>query len=477
MLASVRRRRESEAARDAPPAAPPRQPLRFDAFVRPFASRPVSAGPLGALPGERWRGGAGLLAVAVAAVAMGAVVARWPIAGIGLAVLVAVGTFAVNATRLMTAQTLLVILPWLVVFDDVVPPMTRSLSAIATAIALLALSWPLRYRSVLGPAAVGLLIVAVVIQALFATNAEQLEQAVRYLIFPALALAVLSERARTELPKLRDAVIVSGLVAMAVHLVIALSGLGSAGTKYGVGERLGLAALAPHELALLAVVIAAAGLTMSERVGVRAGFFALGALPALLTGVRSALLAIALILLMLLFESRANARSVAVVAIAVVLGLAGGAGTVLTERLSSTLGEGATVESASSSRIAIWGVALDLWADSGPTGWAFGTGLRSIPEAQEFELGIGYVGHSDVIEVGVQLGAIALIAWLLVWLALFRSGLRSLIFVPVVVYAAVNGAINYPVPTALALVLAGACARRGSTHDGRVARADPVHAV
>ncbi|MGI8660808.1 MAG: hypothetical protein ACR2LH_07210, partial [Thermoleophilaceae bacterium] len=258
----------------------------------------------------------GLLAVGAVAVAMGAVVARWPVAGIGLVGAVVAGTVVLNASRLLLAQALLVALPWLVVLDSVVPEMTRSLASIAAAAALLALTWPLRYPSPLAPLSASVFAVIVVSHGLLAADVEQLKQAAGYLIFPAVALAVLSERARTELPKLRNAVIASGLAAMTVHLLIALSGLGAGDTKYGVGERLGLAADSPHELALLAVVIAAAGLTLSERVTVRAAFFALGALPALLTGVRSAVLAIAVILVMLLFESRADTRSVAVVAAA-----------------------------------------------------------------------------------------------------------------------------------------------------------------
>lgn len=421
------------------------------------------------------------MAVAVVAVGMGAVVGRSPVAGIGLIAAALLGLLAISASRLLVAQTLLAVLPWLVVLAAVIPEMTRSLTAIAVAGALLALCSPLRYRSMLGPASAMVLGVTVVAQGLFVTDVEQLKQAAGYLIFPAVALAVLSERARVELPKVRNVAVASGLAAMTVHLLIALSGYGAQGTKYGVGERLGLAAEAPHEIALLAVVIAAAGLTMSERVIVRAGFFALGALPALLTGVRSALLAIVVVLVVLLFESRANLRSVAVVAVAVALGLAGGAGTVLTERLSDTFREGATVDTASSSRTDIWRVAYNLWADSGPQGWVFGTGFGSIPEAQQRELGADYVGHSDIIEIGVQVGAVALLAWLLLWLAIFRGGLRPLIFVAVVIYALVNGAVGYPVPMTLALVLAVACRMPETvpalTGDGRAGGAHPVHAV
>ena len=402
------------------------------------------------------------LAIAGAAamsVVAGASVVRYPVLAGALAAGAAAAMLAIAGSRLVFLKVLLAVAPWIVVFSSLVPSNTRTAAAGAIAVALLAVAAPLRFRSPFVPVVGTVFAVAVLCQAAFATDEEQAKQAIGFLILPAVALAVLSERGRALMPELRNVTLYSGLAALVAHLGVIAAGLGRGDEKYGAGEQLGLVSEGPHEMALLGVVIAAAGLTISDRVSVRSAFFAIGALPALLSGVRSAALAIVLILVMMLFESRFSARSLAVFALAVALGLIGGAGTVLTERLSSTFGEGATIESASATRTEIWDVAVNLWAESGPVGWLFGTGLRSIPDAQLAELGAAYVGHSDVIEIGVQVGLVALIAYGLLWVALFRGGLRPIVLTPVVVYAVINGAIGYAIPLTLAIVLAAACRR------------------
>ncbi|HEX2160768.1 MAG TPA: O-antigen ligase family protein [Thermoleophilaceae bacterium] len=436
---------------------------------RPVTLRPIFTPGDGTVPGPRGAAGLGWALAALAAAGTGALAARAPALAVGMLALLGAAIVVVTASRLVLVQLLLGALPWLLVLDAFVPPLVRTAATGIAAVALVAFALPLRYQRALGPIGAGVFAVVVLAHAVVATDVEQLKQAASYMIFPVVALAVLSERGRNELPRVRNAVFASGFAAMVVHLLVAASGVGAGDTKYGVGEKLGFAAEAPHEMALLSVVIAAAALTMSERVSVRAGLFTVAALPALLTGVRSAMLSVALILLVMLIESRADRRSVAVVGIALALAIAGGAGAVLTERLSETFRSGATAETASSSRTAIWGVALDLWADSGPPGWVLGAGLRSVPEAELFELGVPYIGHSDIIEVGVQIGGLGLLAWLLVWAALFRAGLRTMLLIPVVVYAVVNGAIGYVAPLTLALVLAAAC-RRDADRTPRLAR-------
>ena len=146
----------------------------------------------------------------------------------------------------------------------------------------------------------------------------------------------------------------SGLAALTVHLVIVTAGLGERGYRYGVGEKIGFGPEIPHELALLAVVMAAAGLSMTERVLQRAALFALGVLPALLTGVRSALVGIALILVVMLYQSRLSGRSLAVVALVAAVALGTGAQAALTERLSADVEGGATLTGVSNERSDIW---------------------------------------------------------------------------------------------------------------------------
>jgi hypothetical protein len=403
------------------------------------------------------RDGLAVAAMAATAVAAGAAVARSPVIAAGLTAVLAAVTVAVFGSRILLLKVMLALSPWLVVFSSLVPPNTRTAMALAIGVIVLMAVAPLRFRSALGPVAAAVFAVAVLCGLVFADGIDDIKQGIGFLVFPAVAVAVLSERGREILPLVRNVTVYSGLAALSAHLVVISAGLGRSDTKYGVGEKLGLVAEEPHEMALLGVVIAAAGLTMSDKVSVRSVYFGIGALPAVLSGVRSAMVGIVLVLVVMVVESRLSARSVAVLGIAAVFGIAGGAGAVIAERLNSTFGEGVDVNSASAVRTDIWSAALGHWVDSGPVGWLFGTGLTSIPEAVYLELGLTYVGHSDVVEIGVQVGLVALIAWALLWLALFRGGLRAIVFVPVVVYAVINGAIGYAIPLTLALVLAAAC--------------------
>jgi hypothetical protein len=398
-----------------------------------------------------------LVAAAGAAVGIGAVGARWPVAGLSLAAALAIFAVATRISLLGVVQFLLALVPWLLVFDAFIPPLTRTFVVGAAAVGVLALSVPLRYTRVLGPVSAAVFAAVIIAHAAGATDLEQFQKLAKFLIFPILAAAVLSKRGQEVLPQVRNIVVASGLAALTVHLVIVTAGLGEQGYRYGVGEKIGFGPEIPHELALLAVVMAAAGLTMSERVLPRAGLFALGVLPALMTGVRSALVGIALILIVMLYQSRFSGRALAVVALVATVALATGAQAAITERLSSDVESGASFQGLSNQRSDIWGVAFDSWWSPGPGTWLIGTGPDSIPIAVERELGQALIGHSDIVEILVELGAIALVAWLLLWFALFRGGLNPILLIPVAVYAVVNGAIGYAAPMALALVLAAAC--------------------
>jgi O-antigen ligase len=357
---------------------------------------------------------------------------------------------------MLLLKVLLALAPWMVVFSSLVPDNTRTVTALLIGVVLLAVAAPLRFRNALGPIAATVFAVTILGKLVFAESLDDVKQGIGFLVFPAAALAVLSERGRELLPQVRNVAVYSGLFALTAHLVVIGLGMGRADDKYGAGEKLGFVAEEPHEMALLGVVIAAAGLMMSEKVLVRSVFFGIGALPALFSGVRSALVGIILVLIVMLVESRLSARSLAVLGVATVVGIAGGVQAVLAERLESTFGEGVSVDESSAIRTVIWQAAVGAWLDSGWGGWLFGIGLTAIPQAVYRELGLTYVGHSDVIEIGVQVGLFALVAWGLLWLALFRGGLRPIVFLPVVVYAVINGAIGYAIPLTLALVLGAA---------------------
>ena len=417
-----------------------------------------ASGALGTTWSPEGRGALPVLAAAgAAAVAAGGLAARSPVIGIALAAALAIVGVATRVSLLGATQFLLALLPWMLVFDTFMPPLSRTFVTAAAAGGVLALSLPLRYRSMLGPVSAAVFAAVILLWASLATDADQLTKLAKVLILPVVVAAVLSERGQAILPQVRNIVVASGLAALTVHLLVVTAGLGELGYRYGVGEKIGFGPEIPHELALLAVVLAGAGLTMSERVPVRAGLFALGVLPALMTGVRSALLGVALILIVMLYQSRLSGRSLAIVGMVAAVALATGAQGALTERISADVEGGASVQQFSNERTLIWGAAMGSWWGPGPGTWLVGTGPDSIPDVVEREVGDRLIGHSDVVEVLVELGAIAFAAWLLMWLALFRGGLNPMLLIPVAVYAVVNGAIGYTAAMTLGLVLAAAC--------------------
>jgi hypothetical protein len=384
-------------------------------------------------------------------------VVRSPLAGVGVVVAIGVGATVSRLTRLGAVEILLAALPWLVIFDGLLPSLLRTFVTAAAAVALLALATPLRYRRVLGPVAAGLFVAIALGNALFATDPDQLSQVAKYLIFPAVALAVLSERGQAQLLRARNVILASCLAAVTVHLGIVAAGLGETGTKYEIGEKLGFGRGIVHEMALTFVVIAAAGLVSSRRLPVQLGFFALGAVPAMLTGVRSALLALLVIIIVYVLRSRFDRRSLALVAALLIVAFASGAAAIVQERFAKESRTETSFASAGSQRGAIWSVAVTPWWNAGPPEWLFGTGLGSIEEAEVRELGIPYVGHSDLVEVGVELGLVGLLIWAALWLALIRSPLEGILLVPLLIFAAVNGALLYVAPLTLGLVFAAAC--------------------
>lgn len=396
------------------------------------------------------------LAAAVA-VATGALVVRSPAAGVGLVGAIGVGAAAARLTRLGAVELLLALLPWLVVFDGPLPSLLKTFVTAAAAAALLALAAPLRYRRLLGPVAAGLFVAVVLGNGIFATQSEQFTEVAKYMIFPAVALAVLSERGQQRLPQARDFILASCLAAAVVHLGIVAAGLGETGTKYDIGEKLGYGRGIVHEMTLTFVVIAAAGLVSGRRTSSQLAFFAIGAVPALLTGVRSALLALFVIVLIYVVRARFDRRALAVVAAIVVVAFASGGAKVIQERFAKESRAETSLASAGSERGAIWTTAVKPWWNGGPGDWLLGTGLGSIEEAEVRALGSPFAGHSDLIEVGVTFGLLGFVAWALLWVALLRAPLENIVLVPLIVYAAVNGSALYVAPLTLALAFSAAC--------------------
>jgi hypothetical protein len=397
------------------------------------------------------------LLAAAAAVLAGAAVAKSPPMGVGLVALICAAAVAMRLTRLGVVELTLAALPWLVIFDSQMPSLLKTFVATAAAAAMLWLAVPLRYRRSFDPVVALLFIAVLCANVVFATESDQYVQFAKFLIFPAVCLAVLSERGQEELPRARNIVLASCLAAMVVHLGIVAAGLGQTGTKYEIGEKLGFGRNVLHEMALTFVVIAAAGLVSSEKILLRATFFALGAVPALLTGVRSALLALIVVMLIFVLRSRLDRRALATVLAIFAVAMASGGIQIVKNRFSAESQQETSLSSIGSGRGEIWEAAVSPWWNAGPPEWLFGTGLRSVEEQELRDLGKVFIGHSDLIEVGVQLGVIGLALWALLWFALLRSPLENIVLVPLIVYSVVNGSIEYVAPTALGLAFAAAC--------------------
>lgn len=391
------------------------------------------------------------------AVLAGAAVAKSPPMGVGLVALICAAAVAMRLTRLGVVELTLAALPWLVIFDSLMPSLLKTFVATAAAAAMLWLAVPLRYRRSFDPVVALLFIAVLCANVVFATESDQYVQFAKFLIFPAVCLAVLSERGQEELPRARNIVLASCLAAMVVHLGIVAAGLGQTGTKYEIGEKLGFGRGILHEMALTFVVIAAAGLVSSKRILLQATFFALGAVPALLTGVRSALLALIVVILIFLLRSRLDRRALATVLTIFAVAMASGGIQIVKNRFSAESQQETSLSSIGSGRGEIWEAAVSPWWNAGPPEWLFGTGLRSVEEQELRDLGKVFIGHSDLIEVGVQLGVIGLALWALLWFALLRSPLENIVLVPLIVYSVVNGSIEYVAPTALGLAFAAAC--------------------
>jgi O-Antigen ligase len=426
--------------------------------VRPPTLRLAGAGLASGARSRSFAISAGAYALAVSlALAAGALVVRSPAAGVALVAAIGIGATASRLTRLGAVELLLGLLPWLVIFDGLLPSLLRTFVTTGAAIALLALCIPLRFRSGLAPLAAGLFVAVVLGHAIFATESSQYTQVAKYMIFPAVSLAVLSERGQEMLPHARNLVLASCLAALTVHLGVIAAGLGQTGTKYEIGEKLGFGRGIVHEMTLTFVVVAAAGLVSSRRVPVQLAFFALGAVPALLTGVRSALLALVVVILIYSIRARFDRRAVTIVVVLVLVAFASGGAKIVTERFAKESKSETSLASVGSERGAIWTVAVTPWWNAGPPQWLFGTGLGSVEAAEIRALGTPFFGHSDLIEVGVTFGLVGIFAWALLWFALLRSPLESIVLVPLIVYAVVNGSMLYVAPLTLGLVFSAAC--------------------
>jgi hypothetical protein len=280
---------------------------------------------------------------------------------------------------------------------------------------------------------------------------DQFIQAAKYAVFPAIVLAVTEATHHQNLMSLAKVVLVSGTFAVGTNFALGLVGFGAFG-QYGAGEIVGLAG--EHDLALLAGCVTASCLAATGSMKWSPAI-ALSAIATVATGVRSTLPGLALVAVARMVAAGARIRTIVLVALAVIAVFASGAAAVVEERFRAgeASGEFQSFSALGSGRGEIYSAAIDSWRASSAIDWFFGMGLRSIPELQEEKLGYAFVGHSDLIEVGVQLGLIALIGLILIWAVLIVRARSKAPLLVLASFALFNGALEYSAPLVVAILL------------------------
>lgn len=156
-----------------------------------------------------------------------------------------------------------------------------------------------------------------------------------------------------------------------------------------------------------------------------------------------------------LFSAGARLRTIVLVAVAVIAVFASGAAAVVEQRFKAgeSQGEFASFSTIGSGRGEIYEAAIGSWSASSPFDWFFGTGLRSIPRFTQEKLGATFVGHSDIVEVGVQLGLVGLFGLILIWGVLIKRARSKAPLVVLASFALFNGALEYSAPLVIGVLL------------------------
>jgi hypothetical protein len=372
------------------------------------------------------------------------------VALLGLAVLIAI---AAVFDILGIAVVFTAALPWLIVTSEVLPRLTLTLAAGATAVLVMLVAMPRsdgsKESSLLR---VGMfLFFAPIFVSLGAGMGAGLSQAAKYIVFPLMVMSVIEGTNRRGLWQLGVVAFWSSVAAITVNLFLGLAGVANVG-YYGSGEILGLGS--EHVLALLAGSATAASLATGLSL-TWAPVVAVGAIATVATGVRSALPGLALAGIARMVIGRVRFRIIVLVAVAVVGIFVSGAANVVEARFhrAESRGEYQSFSSFGSGRGSIYSAAIDGWKASPPPEWVIGTGLRSIQRFELERLGDTFVGHSDIIEVGVQLGVIGLIGLILIWRVLIQRAPSRLPLFLLGSFALFNGVLEYSGPVVIGLLL------------------------
>jgi hypothetical protein len=352
-------------------------------------------------------------------------------------------------------------LPWLVVTSDVLPRLTLTFAAGATAAAILVVAAPKSdgsHASLLLRIGIVLFFAPVVISVAQQGLHAGAIQAAKYVVFPIMALVVADASNTRDVARLRNVALWSSTIAIAVNLALGFAGINK--LYYGSGEILGLGS--DKDLALLAGCVAVAGLA-SPLTLVWIPVVAVGSIATVATGVRSTLPGLALAVLVKMLAAGVRLRVITVTALAVIAVFVSGASGVVEARFhhGESVGEFQSFSNLGSGRGSIYKAAFNGWWHSSPVHWVIGTGLRTIPNFTKENLGGAYVGHSDVVEVGVQLGIAGLIGLLLIWSMIFARARSRLLLLVLVSFALFNGVLEYAGPLVIGLLLTTGLTRRG----------------
>jgi hypothetical protein len=358
---------------------------------------------------------------------------------------VAAATLAIAFGLEILTTMAVALLPWLVLLINLTPRLTLTLSSAAAVLLLLLLAPP---RSGVGhlPWFSCLAFLAIIIaHAASATTSSQLQEAAKYSLFPVMALLVISPDGRRRFVTMRPFLMASGMAVMVVQASSILLHFGASNTYYGSGEQLGLTAESPHELALIGVMLAIACLISIKDFRWRIIGAGVAAAPALATGVRSALVALAVGLLLLAVRTRFKPSTVLAIACVFAVIIASGVGQIVVNRyqLDQTYGQYSSFAAAGSGRGALWTTALDRWVHSTPVQMFGGHNFRAVETIEQQSLGEAVTAQSDPVTILLELGILGFGTWLLIWLAILRSGVNWLVLVPLGVYSVISGSIEY----------------------------------
>jgi hypothetical protein len=363
---------------------------------------------------------------------------------------------AVTARRglLGLTQLMAATLPWLVVLGTRLPRLTETVAAAAVAAFVILVAIPKSdgsSRSFFLRVGIVCFYGPVLLSLAREGDNDQFIQAAKYAVFPAIVIAVTEATNYRGVMSVAKICLFSGIAAVGTNLALGVAGFTGFST-YGAGEIVGLAGA--HDLALLAGCVTAASLAASSSLKWSPAV-AIGAVATVATGVRSVLPGLALLGLAKMVAAGARIRTIALVGLAVAAVFVSGAASVVMARFRAgeSGGEFQSFSALGSGRGEIYSTAVDSWRASSPIDWFLGMGLRAIPRLEEEKLGAPLVGHSDIVEVGVQLGIIGLIGLILIWWVLFARARSKAPLLVLVSFAVFNGALEYAAPLVVAVLL------------------------